>query len=136
MKRSEYEQRRLALEETFEGELATLRAAHQIRLRSLEALWLADPEEDAPSQAPAGPPIPPPPRPALPQISEALEEILPRLPEVFDKKDIVRLLGWTPSRASLHRALGNLVFERRITMERFGGGRVSNVYRRRVAGEP
>lgn len=132
MKRSEYERRRRALEETLEGELATLRAAHQIRLRSLEALWLADPEEDAPPQTPAAPPMPPPSRPALPQISVALEEILPRLPEVFDKGDVVRLLGWSPSRATLHRVLGNLVFERRLTIESFGGGRISNKYRKRV----
>ena len=132
MKRSEYERRRRALEETLEGELATLRAAHQIRLRSLEVLWLANPEEDAPTQAPAAPPTPPPPRPALPQISVALEEILPRLPEVFDKNDVVRLLGWSPPRASLFRALNNLIFDGRLAIERFGAGRVSNAYRQRV----
>ena len=51
MKRSEYEQRRRALAETFETELAMLRAAHEVRMRSLEELWLVNPEEDAPSPA-------------------------------------------------------------------------------------
>ena len=39
MKRSEYEQRLRALEETFEAEIATVRAAQQIRRRAFEALW-------------------------------------------------------------------------------------------------
>lgn len=58
MKRSEYERRRRALEETFESELAMLRAAHEVRMRSLEELWLVNPEEDAPSPALAVPPVP------------------------------------------------------------------------------
>ncbi|HEX7186040.1 MAG TPA: hypothetical protein VF756_29715 [Thermoanaerobaculia bacterium] len=132
MKRSEYEQRRQALEESFEAEVATLRAAHQIRLRSLEALWRADPEEDAPPQTLAAPSMPPPPRLSLPEMTEALEEVFPRLPEVFDKNDAVRLLGWSPPRASLFRALQTLVFQGRLTVERGSNGRVSNVYRQKV----
>jgi hypothetical protein len=132
MKRSEYEQRRRALEETFEAELATVRAAQQIRLRALEALWLADREEDAPSEAPAAPPMPPPLRPDPPVISTALEEVLPRLPEVFDKNDVIRLLGWNPSRATLFRALESLVFSGRLTVEHFGGGRVTKTYRQKM----
>ncbi len=133
MKRSEYEQRRRALEETFEAEIATVRAAQQIRRRAFEALWLADLEEDAPSEAPAAPPMPPP--PPL-HMATALEEILPRLPEVFDKNDVIRLLGWTPARATLFRVLDNLVLKGRLTVERCGRGRASTTYRQNaVAGE-
>ena len=129
MKRSEYEQRRRALEETFEAEIATVRAAQQIRRRAFEALWLTDLEEDAPSQVPAAPPSPP---PAPPQISDALEEVLPRLPEVFDKNDVVRLLGWNPPRATLFRVLDNLVFSGRLTVKHYGGGRRTKTYMRKL----
>lgn len=123
MKRSEYEQRLRALDETFEAEIATVRAAQQIRRRAFEALWRADLEDDAPSEAPTAPP-------PL-HMATALEEILPRLPEVFDKNDVVRLLGWTPSRATLFRALDNLVLAKRLTVERYGRGRTSTTYRQK-----
>lgn len=129
MKRSEYEQRRQALEDAFETELATLRAAHQIRLRSLEALWLANPEEDAPPQVPVVPPIPVARRRMLSEVVVAVEDVLPHLPEVFDKNDVVRLLEWSPPRATLFRALDALVSKGRLTIERSSMGRVSNVYR-------
>jgi hypothetical protein len=132
MKRSEYERRRRALEETFESELAMLRAAHEVRMRSLEELWRADPEEDAPSPALAVPPVPAEPPPQQPPIAEALEEILPRLPEVFDKNDVIRLLGWNPPRASLFRALQDLIYAGRLTLKSYGGGRTSNLYSKEV----
>jgi hypothetical protein len=132
MKRSEYERRRRALEETFGSELTMLRAAHEVRMRSLEEIWLADPEEDAPSPVLAVPPMPSTPQPPHPAIDEALEEILPLLPEVFDKNDVIRLLGWNPPRATLFRALQNLMFAKRLTLKSYGGGRTSNVYRKNV----
>lgn len=133
MKRSEYEQRRRALEETFEAEIATVRAAQEIRRRAFEALWRADLEDDEPSEAPAAPALPPP--PPL-DLTTALEEILPRLPEVFDKNDVVRLLGWDPPRATLFRVLQNLVFKGLLTVEHYGAGRVSTTYRKKADGAP
>lgn len=132
MTRNEYERRRRALEEAFESELAMLRAAHQVRMRTLEELWLANPEEDAPSPVLAAPPMPPAAPPSQPPIAEALEEILPRLPEVFDKNDVIRLLGWDPPRATLFRALQSLVSTGRLTLQSYGGGRTSNLYRQNV----
>jgi hypothetical protein len=129
MKRSEYEERRRALEETFEAEIATVRAAQQIRRRAFEALWRADLEDDEPSQAPAAPSMPPP--PPL-HLAAALEEILPRLPEVFDKDDVVRLLGWNPARATLFRNLQGLVFSGRLKVERYGAGRATTTYRKKA----
>jgi hypothetical protein len=41
MTRSGYEQRRRALEQQLQADLEMLRAAHQVRLRSLEQLWHA-----------------------------------------------------------------------------------------------
>ena len=128
MKRSEYEQRLRALDETFEAEIATVRAAQQIRRRAFEALWRTDLEDDAPAETPATPPPPPTP----PEISSALKAILPSLPEVFDKNDVVRLLGWNPPRATLFRALDKLVFNGRLTVERSGAGRTSTTYRQKM----
>jgi hypothetical protein len=58
------------------------------------------------------------------------DDALPALPEVFDRNDVVRALGWAPDRAALFRALEALVFQRRITVERFGAGRVKTTYRK------
>lgn len=133
MRRSEYEQRRRALEEVYQADLELIRSAHEARVRSLEALWLADPEEDGsgdPTPAPAAR-LAPTPRLVRPPLAQALEDALPGLPEVFDKNDVIRALGWTPDRAALFRALDDLVHQRRIAVERFGAGRVTTVYRKK-----
>lgn len=131
MKRSEYEQRRRALEEACQADLELIRSAHEARLRSLEALWLADPEEEESEAPPPTPVAHPAPRPVRPPLAQALGAALPGLPEVFDKNDVIRALGWTPDRAALFRALENLVHQRRIAVERFGAGRVMTVYRKK-----
>ncbi|HYO12523.1 MAG TPA: hypothetical protein VE685_04930 [Thermoanaerobaculia bacterium] len=51
MKRSEYEQRRRALEAQLAADIELVRAAHETRVRALESLWLASPEEEAASPA-------------------------------------------------------------------------------------
>lgn len=132
MRRSEYEQRRRALEEIHEADLELIRSAHEARLRSLEALRLSDPEED-PAESPAAPPdLRPVPGPRIvrPPLAQALGDALEELPEVFDRNDVIRALGWAPDRAALYRALEALVFQRRITVERFGAGRVTTTYRK------
>ncbi len=43
MQHSEYEKRRRALEKQYAEDRDLLRAAHEAKLRSLEALWLASP---------------------------------------------------------------------------------------------
>ena len=130
MRRSDYEQRRRALEETYEADLALIRSAHEARLRSLEALWLSDPEED-PVETPAPAPPVAPPRIVRPPLAQALEDALPGLPDVFDKNDVIRALGWAPDRAFLFRALDDLIHQRRIVVERFGAGRVATTYRKK-----
>jgi hypothetical protein len=133
MRRSEYEQRRHALEEIYQADLGLIRSAHEARLRSLEALWSADPQEDgteSPAPAPETHPEPTP-RIVRPPLAQALDDALPGLPEIFDKNDVIRALGWTPDRAALFRALDDLIRQRRIAVERFGAGRVTTVYRKK-----
>jgi hypothetical protein len=115
MDRKDYERRRSALEEIYRGDLELVRAAHEARVRSLEALWLAHGQEPAPS--PAAPDAPSPatvPRPRTPDLRAAVEEVFPQLPEVFQKKDVIAAIGWTPSRAGLYRVLLDLAIERRL----------------------
>lgn len=47
MTRSEYEQRRRALEAQLAADVELVRAAHETRLRALERLWIASSEETA-----------------------------------------------------------------------------------------
>jgi len=51
-------------------------------------------------------------------------------PEVFDKTDVVRLLGYEPSRPTLHRAWSWLMQERKIKMERASDGRRPTRFRK------
>jgi hypothetical protein len=54
----------------------------------------------------------------------------PLLPEVFDKADVVRLLGYEPSRPTLHRAWSRLMQERKIEMENASYGRRPTRFRK------
>jgi len=154
MDREEYEQRRRALEELYQADLRFLRAAHEARVRSLESLWLAleggdaalpaqsatlFPSPEAPEpvlpEPPSAPPLPwvpdlPAARPRNPDLRKALEEILPALPEVFIKKDVVQALDWTPSRSSLHRVLSDMKQDGLIRFESYSDGRTPSRYRK------
>jgi hypothetical protein len=62
MTRSEFEQRRRALEAQLAADVELLRAAHETRIRALERLWLAEGEEEAasPAEGPVAAAPPPP----------------------------------------------------------------------------
>jgi len=109
----EYERRKQALEEIYEADLEMVRAAHEVRLRSLEALWLSSAPGPAPGTA-AAPAEAPAPKQRNPDLRTAVEEIFDRLPDVFEKRDVTDALGWQPSRSSLYRILLDLARERRI----------------------
>lgn len=128
MDRNEYERRRRAIEEIYRNDLDLVRAAHEARVRSLEALWASlapQPAPDAtappaPSPAPANAPAAVP-QPRPPDLREALEEVFPQLPDVFEKKDVIAALGWTPSRAGLYRVLLDLAIAGRLKITPSGG---------------
>ncbi len=118
MTREEFEERLRALEAQHQADIALINAGHEARIRSLLSLWqtdappAADPQPVAvPAAAPAPPAPAVPPEPA-PQhrrernsVLNDLVEALPELPEIFDKHDIARALGYEPSRTTLFRAL-------------------------------
>ncbi len=147
----EYEQRRRALEAQLRADLELVRAGYEAKLRALEALRREaaaetgtavpsfggdDPrQEAAPKKGPpaaARPPAPPPPPVRRPnyEAMEGLADALPGLPAVFDKRDLVRALGYTPSRATLMRAIDKLLMDQKIRIVQHSlGGRMTQYER-------
>jgi hypothetical protein len=141
MTREEYEERKRALEAQHLADVALMNVAHQARMRTLEDLWRStgidagQPQTPAvPATAPA-PPVPaqaPAPKPKRERfrLLNDLEDALPGLPETFDKRDIVRALGYEPPHASLHRALRALQSDGRIAIVNNSYGGTINRYRK------
>jgi hypothetical protein len=105
MTREDYEERLRALDAQLQADVALVHAGHEARVRSLESLWQAAAAGDGKAAIPAAPhETKRPPGATFDDLCEAL----PRLPEVFDKRDIVRVLGYTPPYTTLVRALDDL----------------------------
>jgi hypothetical protein len=125
MTREEYEERKRALEAQHLADVALMNVAHLARMRTLEDLWqctaahAVSPQPmavPAPPSAPPAPPVPArKPKRAAFSVLDDLTAALPGLPETFDKHDIVRVLGYEPSRGTLFRALLALQSSGRIT---------------------
>ena len=144
----EYEERRRALEEELRSDLALIHAAHEARVRSLDRLRRLALEENESAvgsrpgkqrhdgtgtTAEAEPPAPAASRkPASPPgaFLNDLEAILSELPEVFDKKDVVRLVGYEPTHSTFFRALARLQDEGTVAVEDFSSGAVHTTYRK------
>lgn len=161
MQHNEYERRRRGIEEQLQADLELIRAGHQAKLRALELLWLASSGEErlddtsvtlASAETQTTLKTPPsvtqpepedtaaPPAPILPQArrrGDILADILstfPHLPEVFDRSHVVHLLGYAPSRPSLHRAWSQLLEEKKVVVERYADGPKPQIFRK-VRGE-
>lgn len=148
MIRSEYEERLRVLEAQRQADIALINAAHEIRVRSLERLCQAPAEADGVAAVPAVPGNGTLPAPAfhtavsaapaaaprkLRQRGEVLfdlEKALPQFPEVFDRRDIVRVLGYEPPRATLFRALRQLQADGAVAMEDYCLIGTLNAYRK------
>jgi hypothetical protein len=151
MRQSEYEQRRRALETQFQADVELLRAGYQAKLRALDMIWLASMDEALPA---APPPLPvrreplqlpeaapepetPPEAPAAPepalrrgQVQEDLDTIFADLPEEFEKRDVIRLLGYEPPRSTLNRVLFDLLMAHRTKIVRHSAGYNGTRYRK------
>jgi leucyl aminopeptidase (aminopeptidase T) len=146
MRDEEYRKLRRALEEQREADLELIRAGYRAKLHALDMLWErpAAPDERALPAAPETQPRAEARKPAETQspaatestvivvnsVQEEVEKALPRLPDVFDKLDIVRTLGWEPHRATLHRALATLQAEKKIAVQSRSRGRHPARYRK------
>jgi hypothetical protein len=73
-------------------------------------------------------------RMALPGgLLTAVEDVLPQLPEVFDRDDVIAALGFEPRRSTLARALNELLSDQQIKIEQPSGGRRMTIYRKVIA---
>jgi hypothetical protein len=94
------------------------------------------------SQRPAPPPPVPPAAPVHPpqpqrkkrwgagQLRAAVEAALARVPEEFDRGDLLAALGASPDRGSLYRLLEDLRLEGAIERLRSGSGQSPSRYRK------
>jgi hypothetical protein len=143
MTQNEYELYRRRLDEQLESGIELLKAAHEQQVRALEMVWTMGRSEEgvrpAPSAVPAKAPaaLPPPSRPARRgawELANDVEAALPGLPDVFNRNDVVRALGYEPDRASLYRVLQDLAHEGTIVQASIGGGRIPTTYRKTGTG--
>jgi hypothetical protein len=139
----EYQQRRQTLEEQLQSDLNLIRAGYEAKLRALETVWLTSTQADGPHDetvetvavetvAVERVPAETVPASTLGQRDtlNGLLAALPALPKEFDKSDISRVLGYTPSRATLYRALAKLEKEGKIATVQESLGRRKTRYRR------
>lgn len=139
MTREDYEQRKLRLAEQLREGVALLEQGYQRQLRALELIWMADANGEAipPGQAsvaaavPAGPvKLPGRHRLAPGQLVEDVRTALTQMPDVFDRKDLLRVLDYEPERSSLHRVLAGLIREGALILNSQGTGKIPAKYRK------
>ncbi len=141
MRSEEYERRRQAVQAQFQADLDLIRAGYEAKLRALESLWLSSPagvpaagvhSETVPSETPPSETLDGVPARVSRRgsVLRDVRAVLPRLPEVFERKDVIQALGYQPPRATLYRVLATLQDEEEITIARAGDERIQTQYRR------
>lgn len=147
MTHDEYEQRKRRLEEELRAGVELLETAHRHQLRALNLVWAAlggegveiPPPVIALSAATAA--VSPPAAPALPappartrqgpwQLYDDVVEALAKIPDIFDRNDICRAIGYEPDRGSLHRTLRSLNQDGVIAVDQKGSGKLATDYRK------
>jgi hypothetical protein len=131
MTQAEYEQKKRTLEEQLHAAIQLLQSGYQAQLRALELD--RDPGEEisavaAPVAAPVQPPLP---ARSSGDLLELVREAVDRLPAELTKAEIIRLLGFTPERSTLHRVIDVLLVEGELEIHLRGTGRSPNIYRKR-----
>ncbi|HEV7667211.1 MAG TPA: hypothetical protein VGS22_01725 [Thermoanaerobaculia bacterium] len=148
MTRDEYEERKRRIEAHHRFSTELIDAARQQELRALELVWMTTaegsfgrslppmPSEEAtlPSASSASPGKGAPPakarRRSLWEIVDKVVEVLPGLPDPFDRNDVCQALGYELDRGTLFRMFERLVDERRVKRVTRGEGRIPSQYRR------
>lgn len=154
MRHEEYERRRRALEAQLREDVELLRAGYQAKLRALEMLWLAPPgaalpqavavsetlqlsetlassetlPETTPPRSETVTPPEPPKEIRRGQVRDEIEAAFAELPEEFDRRDVIRVLGYEPPRATLFRVLEQLVVDKWISVAWYSNGRSATRY--------
>jgi hypothetical protein len=150
MTHDEYEQRKRRLEEELRAGVALLEMSFRHQIRALQLVWAASGGDveipslvmalpEASRLLPAAPVLPaPPPAPAPPPPTRRgawdllfdVQTALPKVPDVFDRGDICRAIGYEPDRGSLYRSFQNLIEEGAIAIEQRGTGRQPSRYKK------
>src|SRR3954471_12223003 len=145
MPSGEYVRYRQHLDAQLRTDVELIYEAYRAKLRAYETVARARGEEFEPMAAAALPPgLPPAPAPPTPvpvqapapplprtrafQIEAAILAAIETLPEVFDKFDLGKALGFEPRRSTLHRSLQRLVREGVLGVERYGTARFPTLY--------
>lgn len=150
MTHDEYEQRKRRLEEELRAGVALLETAFRHQMRALQLVWatvggdaveipsvvVALPEAsplvpEAPAiTAPVAAP-PPPSRRGAWELLDDVQTALPKVPDVFDRDDICRAIGYEPDRGSLYRTFQGLIEEGTIAIAQRGTGRLPSRYKKK-----
>jgi hypothetical protein len=141
MTHEDYEDQKRRLAEQHRSLLTMLESAHHTQLQALDMVWRMFSGEGpaAPSLAAAPVAAPLQPAPAAPparrrrQAHELYGEVLTvldHLPEIFTVSDVCALLGYSPDRSSLYRALQDLKKLGHIAVQSPGTGTQPTHYRR------
>jgi hypothetical protein len=127
MTRDEYEAHRRRLADELRAAVELAEEGHRARMRALDLAWQAA----APGvPLPAGSPKPVAKRHRRPgELTAEIRGLLPLLPEVFSKEDLLPLFTEPPERASLFRALQELIWDGSLRQEQRGRGRNATTYR-------
>jgi hypothetical protein len=148
MTREEYEQRKRRLEEQLEEGIELLRAGFRQQIRALDLVWMTTAAEDvalssvpaettrraAPAASVTASVVPQPAKPSRKpkqpagKLRHDIDAIFDDLPQVFDRDDIVKALGYEPERSSLHRALRGFLRAGDIVTKTRSLGRIAAKY--------
>jgi hypothetical protein len=155
MTREEYERRKRRLEEQLAEGIELLRAGFRQQVRALELVWMTTAAEDitltsipavetrrgepAGSVKPAAAPQPAKPsrRPRQPagKLWEDVDAAFDSLPQVFDRNDLLKALGYEPERSSLYRVTRSLLRAGDISLYSTAAGKIAAKYEKTAAEE-
>jgi len=145
MPQDDYERYRKRLEAQLHSDIGLLYDAFHAKLRAYQTVLFSrkgeldldlDPAPSPPQLSPAPAPAPvaappaPQPRSEPDSVIDALREALPRLPEEFDKFDVLQTLAFEPRRSTFYEALKQLQREGAIELVCGAGGTRAAVYRK------
>ncbi|HEX4963748.1 MAG TPA: hypothetical protein VF173_23175 [Thermoanaerobaculia bacterium] len=144
MTRDEYERRMRHLEEERRASVELLDTAYRLQIRALQLVWamtngegsenlplvMALPAATAPAPAAATAAPPPVARRGAWVLYEEVRKALAEVPQVFDRNDVCKALGYAPDRGSLYRVLQTLKDEGILALEQWGSGKTPSRYRK------
>jgi hypothetical protein len=153
MPREDFERYRQRLEEQLRSDMGLLYEAYLAKLRAYQAVERLRGEVDLEDPPAVGLPFPLPPSPGpdapaaapapgVPRRSKAYEvidaivAILDRLPEVFDRFDVLAALDFEPRRSTLLAVLQELRQQGVLEIVREGAGKRTTLFRKVAARAP